>query len=451
VGGWFFLPSAKVEEIQKMGVNSPTLTTTTLPSSYIPHEPILILSDQNFTDYGFPGTGTEEDPYRIEDYFINATEGNHAIGIYHTSKRFIIQNCYLTTNKEGTYPLGGGIYIENTTDSQPIIRNNFCVECDSFGIRLLETHFATLTNNTCVDNGACGLMVHLSADPTVTDNICIRNQGGGVVIVGATDAIIENNICEENELCGIYLGSVHFKTCTRNRCENNKMNGMCFGLCYGTITENYCANNSWSGMSIGGSSYSIFVNNTCRENTNGIYVIESFHLQVLNNTCENNDYGIYLVQGAWYDMLANNTIINSTYDGIYAMRTRELLVVHNQIENSQRYGVYLEGRANDSVIAYNSFINNNPAGLSQGYDDGFRNMWYDKEAKRGNYWKDYEGKGSYKIAGQAEAVDKYPLTEQLERVHTTSPYWALMSLVVLPVIVIPVLLLYLLLYKKRKL
>ncbi|GAH80006.1 unnamed protein product, partial [marine sediment metagenome] len=253
---------------------------------------------------------------------------------------------------------------------------------------------------------------------------CIKNKGGGIVIIGATDTILENNICEENELSGIYLGSVYFKTCTRNRCVNNKMNGMSFGLCYGTISENYCANNNLSGMRIGGSSYSIFVNNTCIENANGIYIIESFHLQVANNTCENNDYGIYLVQGSWYDTLANNTIVNSNYDGIYAMRSREGLIIHNRIENSKGYGVYLEGRTNDSVIAYNSFINNNLDGISQGYDDGFGNTWYDKEAKRGNYWSDWANNGSYTIDGRAEAEDRYPLDENLERINIVSPYWA---------------------------
>ncbi len=448
VGGWLFTPTPRARMV--VGTHnelegSPTLTSLLLPSSYIPHEPILILSDQNFTDYSFPGTGTTENPYRIEDYFINVTGEKPTIAIYRTSKRFIIQNCYLTAKEEGMYARGIGIFIENTTDSRPIIRNNFCVDCDSWGIRIRETHFATVTNNTCINNGADGIDVYMSAEPTVTDNTCIRNQGGGIAIIGGNNAVVENNICEENELGGIYLGSVHFKTCTRNRCENNKMNGIDFGLCYGTISENYCANNSLAGMRIG--AHLTLVNNTCYGNKYGIYNIESFYSYTLNNTCENNDYGIFLTAGSWYNTISGNTVLNSTIDGIYIERSRECEITYNRLEENHRYGVYLEERTNDSLVAYNSFINNNPTGLSQGYNDGFRNMWYDKEAKRGNYWKDYEGKGSYKIAGQAEAVDKYPLTEQLERVHTTSPYWALMSLLILPVIVIPVLLLY----KKRKL
>ena len=40
-------------------------------SSYTPHDPITIISNANFSDYGFPGSGTQEDPYRIEGYNIS--------------------------------------------------------------------------------------------------------------------------------------------------------------------------------------------------------------------------------------------------------------------------------------------------------------------------------------------------------------------------------------------
>ncbi len=216
-------------------------------------------------------------------------------------------------------------------------------------------------------------------------------------------------------------------------------------MCYGTITENYCAKNSLAGIEIG--AHLTLVNNTCYGNKYGIYNIESFYSYTLNNTCENNDYGIFLTAGSWYNTISGNTVLNSTIDGIYIERSRECEITYNRLEENHRYGVYLEERTNDSLVAYNSFINNTPTGLSQGYDDGFGNTWYDKEAKRGNYWSDWANNGSYTIDGRAEAEDRYPLDENLERINIVSPYWAFMSLVVLPVIVIPVLLLY----KKRKL
>ena len=39
-------------------------------SALTPHERIEIICDANFTDYGFPGSGTEIDPYVIERYTI---------------------------------------------------------------------------------------------------------------------------------------------------------------------------------------------------------------------------------------------------------------------------------------------------------------------------------------------------------------------------------------------
>ncbi|MCG3217292.1 MAG: hypothetical protein KAS63_11225, partial [Candidatus Heimdallarchaeota archaeon] len=44
--------------------------------SYIPHDPILIDSDDDFITYGFPGNGTEINPYIIENYNIITTTEN---------------------------------------------------------------------------------------------------------------------------------------------------------------------------------------------------------------------------------------------------------------------------------------------------------------------------------------------------------------------------------------
>ncbi|MHA1592658.1 MAG: hypothetical protein ACTSUP_09320, partial [Candidatus Heimdallarchaeaceae archaeon] len=40
------------------------------------HGPIEIITDDNFTDYGFPGSGTDVDPYIIQEYNITTTSGS---------------------------------------------------------------------------------------------------------------------------------------------------------------------------------------------------------------------------------------------------------------------------------------------------------------------------------------------------------------------------------------
>ena len=67
--------------------------------------------------------------------------------------------------------------------------------------------------------------------------------------------------------------------------------------------------------------------------------------------------------------------------------------------------------AKSNTIYLNSFFNNNKYGISQASDNGTSNYWYYSELETGNYWSDWNGTGSYPIAGSANAVDIYPLRE----------------------------------------
>ena len=403
---------------------------------YTVHAPITILSDQNFTDYGFPGTGTEGDPYRIENFLINTTQES-AIAVQQTSQHFIIQNCLVTGERYG-------IFIYNTTYSKPRIESNICT-ASIFGIYIDAAHFTTITNNTCTNNSGEGIRVSSSVEPTITDNICINNEDG-IDIVLSSRATIENNTCEKNEIVGLSIRNTDPKKASKNRCINNKYGLRCI-LIFGNISDNYCADNEMYGIGIQGSHVTLF-NNTCYGNKYGIYNFASFFAETINNTCEKNDYGIFFTSGSWHNTISNNTVINNNFDGIYLELSKDCLITYNRLEENKGYGVYIKRSTNLTLVAYNSFINNNPDGSSQGYDAGFDNIWYDKKAKKGNYWSEWvSDNGSYTIDGRAEAKDRYPLDANLQRINSISSYWGFMSLIVLPVIAISTLFFY---KKKRR-
>jgi len=56
------------------------------------HDPIEITSDEDFL--AFPGSGTYEDPYLIENYNITSST-SFGIHITSTTKHFLIRNCYI--------------------------------------------------------------------------------------------------------------------------------------------------------------------------------------------------------------------------------------------------------------------------------------------------------------------------------------------------------------------
>ncbi|MHA2242049.1 MAG: hypothetical protein ACXACE_10615, partial [Candidatus Thorarchaeota archaeon] len=73
--------------------------TTVHTSAYIEREPIVITSNDNFTDYGFPGDGTVGDPYTISGYNITTTD--ICISIKNTDAYFTIRDCFLYGVRNG--------------------------------------------------------------------------------------------------------------------------------------------------------------------------------------------------------------------------------------------------------------------------------------------------------------------------------------------------------------
>ncbi len=67
--------------------------------SYTPHGIIRINSDAEFAQIaqqeGWPGDGSESNPYIIEGYEIDAQGVGNCIYIGNTTVHFIIRNCYL--------------------------------------------------------------------------------------------------------------------------------------------------------------------------------------------------------------------------------------------------------------------------------------------------------------------------------------------------------------------
>ena len=114
-------------------------------------------------------------------------------------------------------------------------------------------------------------------------------------------------------------------------------------------------------------------------------------------------------------------------------------VINNIFTNNTFYGISLDKDCSNNNINHNSFLSNNLEGTSQAADSGGNNTWYDEEAKKGNFWDDWTSRKPYLIAGGAEAEDKYPLNESLERI--SFQFFSLVSLLFFVCIF---------LYRKRK-
>jgi parallel beta-helix repeat protein len=135
--------------------------------------PIYINGNAGFTTANgvVGGSGTEDDPYIIQNWDITA-ENTHGIWIRHTTGYFIIRNCYMHDGRDnGNF----GIYFDNVIDGK--IDNNICENNDR-GIYLYHSDNNFISNNLVRNNIAYGICLWDSDNNTISNNTCENNSLG---------------------------------------------------------------------------------------------------------------------------------------------------------------------------------------------------------------------------------------------------------------------------------
>ena len=155
---------------------------------YTTHSPISISTDADFITLGFPGNGTMEDPYRIENFSIVNINAEKGIFVKDVTVNFIIQNCFIQVDYTA-------IEVFNVAFGVCQINNNTCVGTD-FGISALESPNTLIANNSCSNNQEYGIYISHSSDCVVENNYCKDANGAGIYVEYESDNIfIVNNTC----------------------------------------------------------------------------------------------------------------------------------------------------------------------------------------------------------------------------------------------------------------
>jgi parallel beta-helix repeat protein len=155
-------------------LNNATISSidNTFHLDYTAHAPIEIISNDNFTDYGFPGDGTETNPYRIEDLYIDLESG-YGIFVEYVTMHFVIQNCLIEGASNAIYLHGvswnscrvehnilndveKGIHIESVTNGTFL---NNTINANYIGIEVDGSGYVALINNTISDTYNSGIYI----------------------------------------------------------------------------------------------------------------------------------------------------------------------------------------------------------------------------------------------------------------------------------------------------
>ncbi|MHA1908000.1 MAG: hypothetical protein ACW98Y_11940, partial [Candidatus Thorarchaeota archaeon] len=191
-----------------------------------PHDPVKITSDSDFILQGWPGEGTEESPYRVEDLIIKSNGTVPCIQISGVSSSFIVSQCDLSgsrTSNGAAYFTGNGTikdcFIHNSTvgimvvnDGQiegelvywPMnIEDNQINNISSYAINPQGYNIEIMGNNVSINNQpAIKFWNHQATDTRlIVHGNYLRNSGDNsypLLDIEGSNVDIRNNILDSN-------------------------------------------------------------------------------------------------------------------------------------------------------------------------------------------------------------------------------------------------------------
>ena len=226
-----------LSSVQPIGLIEPWNTTDRgfSPAGDIVHDPININGDDEFANQdfveGWPGNGSMGNPYRIENFLIDASTA-HGISIINTQVHFIIYNCTIFGGDSSGYH---GIVLSAVSNG--IIRENE-LDDNEAGIILINSASNTIEDNT-VTECANGIFLENSDVNNVYRNNVSNSTGNGIRFRWCDDSVVANNTCIRNNV-GMYIERGERDTIHNNTISNSDAFDLQVGdLCrWHTVTNN---------------------------------------------------------------------------------------------------------------------------------------------------------------------------------------------------------------------
>ncbi|TFF98587.1 MAG: hypothetical protein EU547_01015 [Promethearchaeota archaeon] len=415
------------------------------------------------------GSGTEIDPYIIENVTINASGiiGISGISIINSKVYFIIKNNnfhnsgsdsedagikLLNTNNgiiqsnNFSFNQGNGIYLENSSNNR--ILENHIYDNQYHGIYINEySEYILVSHNTIFDNSFDGIRVYrYSHNATLVSNMIYNNLNGIFVTSNCYDSFLKENSLINNTERGIGFSSQSHRS---------------------SIEDNYFEKNGIStsnpGLYAVGTNFLSISNNTFKNNYHGVSLRYVFDCEVYDNEFLDNYYNaIYLEFLSEDNNITNNFIINSIY-GIYVYDRCENTIISQNAFIQNDYGIQIARYSHNNVIKLNYLLNNeigfdvtfdsdatqfsyntiktsSQYGVDIGFDCDntllFQNYFIYNEIQvrngqsssqwnfttLGNYWTNYSGYDAddngigdipHPIISQANGIDYYPIFKNM--------------------------------------
>ena len=356
------------------------------PDGLTPRAPILIVGNDNFTPANgvTSGSGTESDPYIIENWDINAAppvpEGpiieDVTITVYYGSWEYDVKTSvgtritwylydinknlvhtyeeteYWSTNHGGTFggyiPSGEDGYIHLKAVSRDGDVDWWPSEDEMYKIERENAHRIEIRNTTAhfiVRN----CHVHGNSDHY------------GIWLHNVTNGKIEN-VISDNNLYGIYLNPSNNNSIENCTASNNERGIHLYDSDNNTLDNNTCENNDGDGIHFSYSSNNILTNSTLKGNERGIQFWDSNNNNVENCVIENNKWrGIALQESV--NNTITNCIVENSFRGIELYWSDNNTITDCVVENNYNQCGILIANASDNNVIENNNSSNNTRGI----------------------------------------------------------------------------------------
>ncbi|MHA1909503.1 MAG: right-handed parallel beta-helix repeat-containing protein, partial [Candidatus Thorarchaeota archaeon] len=172
----------------------PSLSIETFSESQVSDEPLYIYGDSDFIYYGFPGSGTEGDPYIIENLIIIGP--STCLSISSTNAHCIVRNCIFTAEVDITYPESGAVRIFESNNSRFL---NCLISGGDIGFLLTDSYNIQLTGCNFTNNRVSDLTISGSGEYAI-DNCSLQSgltfeyRGSDHLDVSSSNTMIQDKL-----------------------------------------------------------------------------------------------------------------------------------------------------------------------------------------------------------------------------------------------------------------
>ena len=326
---------------------------------------LLIDENIDFKRLFLPGSGTEEDPYLIQNYHF--TDQHHAILINGTTKCFIIQNCIISSSYFA-------IRLDNIKGCSVIIQNNNFLYCE-YDIFIGDSNSIIVRSNS-FNNSSYGVDLRSSTNIVVSENIFHNNTSGiksygsifltiekntvsncqfGIIMHNTNNSFVKNNTCSYIEYAGMHLNFAEnnlianntFAFCKRegfrlHRTNNNSISGNQFFSCglnpFALYSDSYSRNkitNNWVNNKLLGYFENLTNGVFTEPNYGQLFFINCSNLVIKNQNLTSASLGLNLYR-CQNTTIQNNVCNDNAYSGINVRDSQQMIIFNNTCNFNER-------------------------------------------------------------------------------------------------------------------